>query len=56
MYVVPFYYSDMVKSIECIGKRRLKVILLEGYEYEGNSEYIVERYALFRSFSFIKRI
>ena len=53
-YDVPEYYSDKVKSIEYVGRKQLKVVLQDGYFFDGMSEYIIERYALYRSFCFIK--
>lgn len=52
-YDVPEYYSDRVRSIEYIGRRQLKVVLQDGYLFDGMQEYIIERYALYRSFRFI---
>lgn len=52
-YDVPEYYSDRVRSIEYIGRRHLKVVLQDGYLFDGMQEYIIERYVLYRSFRFI---
>lgn len=54
-YDVPGYYSDRVRSIEYIGRRHLKVVLQDGYLFDGMQEYIVERFALYRSFSLIEK-
>lgn len=55
-YDVPEYYSDRVRSIEYIGRRHLKVVLQDGYLFDGMQEYIIERYALYRSFSLIGKV
>lgn len=55
-YDVPEYYSDRVKSIEYVGRKQLKVVLQDGYFFDGMQEYIIERYALYRSFSMIDKI
>lgn len=54
-YEVPGYYSDKVKSIDYVGRKRLKVVLQDGYVFDGMREYIIERYALYRSFGLIEK-
>lgn len=56
-YEVPSFYRYMIDSIEICGRSYYKVRLKKGFYYKSDdgysSEYMIERYALFRSFGFI---
>lgn len=56
-YDVPNVRQHMISDILRLGKRHSKVILKKGWCYgeNGSHAYLIENYALFRSFGFITR-